>query len=194
MTATLPNILSLLRVFLAPVFFVLILGDGEIVTILACLTFAVGAASDFFDGWYARKYGVATKIGKFIDPLADKILTTAAFVAFVVLDIIPLWPVLVIFARDIMTTVLRIYGEKRKHSFPTSFSAKLKTTLQMFFISYVLILILATNLSVFDTIKTPLETFSTATYTAMIVLAVITIWTGIEYILKNKTLFRSIFG
>ncbi len=194
MNATLPNILSLLRVFLAPVFFILILDGGEIQTVLACAAFGVGAASDFFDGWYARKYGVATKIGKFIDPLADKILTTAAFVAFVVLDIIPLWPVLVILARDIMTTVLRIYGEKRNHSFPTSFSAKLKTSLQMVFISYVLLLILATNIGVFYTIKTPLETFSTATNVAMIVLAALTIWTGIEYILKNKTLFRSIFA
>lgn len=188
MRLNLPNIISWLRIFIVPFFFYLLVWGGKGSVELACILYFFASASDFFDGWLARKYEEVSNFGKFLDPLADKVLTTAAFFAFVLMGIVELWMVLIIVARDFGTTFLRIYLENRGRSFKTSLAAKWKTTFQMFFIALLLLLLLLQETKEFtekilgttaDSIKQWL--YSDTIYYAMLAITVVSVWTGIEY-------------
>jgi CDP-diacylglycerol---glycerol-3-phosphate 3-phosphatidyltransferase len=186
-----PNLISLLRVFIAPVYFMLIVSGNRMAALAAFWLFLVGAISDYFDGWYARKYGEVTQWGNFFDPLADKVLTTAAFFSFVMLGLLPLWMVLVVLVRDIGTTLMRIYADSKKMSITTSKKAKLKTFLQMAFIIYLLLMIFLQNQRLFPVIHDSMRSYthSPLVYVFMLLLTLLTIWTVFEYFFQNKTLF-----
>jgi CDP-diacylglycerol---glycerol-3-phosphate 3-phosphatidyltransferase len=81
---TLPNQLTILRIFLTPVFVALFLSENVFLKQLSVPVYIVAALTDWYDGWFARKFGYMTKWGRFLDPLADKILTSSAFIAFCV--------------------------------------------------------------------------------------------------------------
>jgi CDP-diacylglycerol---glycerol-3-phosphate 3-phosphatidyltransferase len=190
----LPNIISLLRVLLSPVFFVLIISENPSDVRLACVIYGIAAITDYFDGFLARKYNIISAFGKFLDPLADKFLTGASFIAFVVMGLIPLWMVIIVLTRDIGTTLLRVYADSISKPLTTSWSAKVKTFIQMTFIFYLLILLLIiyTDLGA-DYISFASDLlFSDITYFIMLALTVFTVWTAIEYIYQNKVLFSSI--
>ena len=87
MKLTLPNIITISRAVLAPIFMALLLVGGRVPTVLAVLVFIIAAITDYLDGWLARKYGQSSAWGTLIDPLADKVLTTAAFIAFALLGL-----------------------------------------------------------------------------------------------------------
>jgi CDP-diacylglycerol--glycerol-3-phosphate 3-phosphatidyltransferase len=161
---------------------------------LACLIYGIAAISDYFDGFIARKYNIISALGKFLDPLADKFLTGASFIAFVVMGFIPLWMVIVVLARDLVTTLLRIYADSISQPLITSWSAKVKTFIQMTFIFYILILILIsyTNIEMSYTQFARNLLVSDTTTLIMLVLTLFTVWTAIEYIYQNKVLFSSI--
>lgn len=163
---------------------------------IATAIYVIAAFTDFIDGWLARKYHKETKIGKFLDPLADKFLTTSAFIAFVVMNIIPLWMVIVILVRDFGTTFLRLQAESQKKPLETSLSAKIKTTLQMFFIAYILCLLMLKYSNYFVDNQAAIDSilYSDFTYLTMLILTIITVWTLLEYIYQNKLLFKRIFA
>src|SRR5690606_21497049 len=98
----LPNQLTILRIILTPVFFILFILDNSIYKQLSLLVFIIAALTDWYDGWLARKFNYITSWGKFWDPLADKILTSSAFVGFVLIGIIDLWMVIIILLRDFL--------------------------------------------------------------------------------------------
>lgn len=193
MKLNLPNIITLSRIIISPVFFFLILSADPLIQQLACLLFMLGAITDSVDGWYARRYNEVTEWGKFVDPLADKFLTTAAFLAFVFMRIIPLWMVIIVIIRDFGTTILRIYAEKKHIKMKTSFTAKTKTSLQMLFIAYILSLIFIknANTSVTDPNYMSSWIYSPFTYYSMFLITVITVWSMIEYLLVEKELTNS---
>lgn len=193
MKLNLPNIISWLRIVIVPFFFYLLVWGGKGAVELACILYFIASASDFFDGWLARKYGEVSNFGKFLDPLADKILTTAAFIAFVILGIVELWMVIIIVLRDFGTTFLRIYLENRGKDFKTSLAAKWKTAFQMFFIALILMLLLLKETKGFTEkiLGTTIETinqflYSDIIYYAMLVITVISVWTGIEYFFAKE--------
>lgn len=146
----LPNILSLFRILLAPVFLYLFLSDSNVLKASAFFIYTIAAFTDWYDGWYARKYGFKTRWGQFIDPLADKILTSAAFIGFYLLkqkdtfffgktEPIPfIFLVAVIIARDIILTAARSIQELRGKDFKTSMISKTKTFIQMTFVFVVI--------------------------------------------------------
>ena len=101
----------------------------------------VASITDTFDGYYARKYNEITKEGKFLDPLADKILVLSAFLSFAFLDLIAFWMVVLIILRDFFVTLLRIILERRGQSMVTSIIAKTKTTFQFVLIVFILIIL-----------------------------------------------------
>ncbi|OGV22444.1 MAG: CDP-diacylglycerol--glycerol-3-phosphate 3-phosphatidyltransferase, partial [Stygiobacter sp. RIFOXYC12_FULL_38_8] len=136
----LPNQLTVLRIILTPIFIVLFLSDDPLLIQISLGVFLAAALTDWYDGWLARKFNYITEWGKFMDPLADKILTSTAFFGFVSLGILEFWMVLVIVVRDFLITLLRAYADYRKVSFTTSNLAKWKTFSQMFFLYYLLIL------------------------------------------------------
>ena len=140
---TLPNQLTILRIILSPVFLILFLSDAIWMKQVSVIIYIVAALSDWYDGWLARKFNYITSWGKFWDPLADKILTSAAFIGFAIVDLIPLWMVIIIVGRDVLITLLRVFANMKNYSFTTSYYAKWKTMLQMIFLYYLLILYVA---------------------------------------------------
>ena len=145
-----PNTLSVLRIVLSPVFMVLFLSGISPAVQISFFVFTIAALTDWYDGWYARKYGFKTQWGRFLDPLADKILTSCALLAFYILykaepgffgtnRFIPVWILIaVIILRDIILTAVRSYKELKGHGFKTSVISKTKTFLQMVYIFFVI--------------------------------------------------------
>ena len=137
------NILTLFRIFLVPPFIVFVFRKSIISGFISLLLFIIAAISDYFDGYFARKWNIRTPIGEFMDPLADKILVCGAFVAFMLLPdfYIPAWIVAIILFRELLLTVLRVVAIKRERPIVTEFSGKIKTAFQMFSIVCLLMLL-----------------------------------------------------
>lgn len=192
----LPNQLTVLRIILTPVFYLLFrTGDPTLVNI-SIGVYMVAGFTDWYDGWLARKYNYITEWGKFLDPLADKILNSAAFFALVYLDILPLWMVLIIVVRDFLITGLRGIADYQNIAFITRKSAKLKTFLQMVFINYLIFMYAFSITDYFylgneDIFKFLLN--GNLVYWSMLFVTTVTLYTGIEYIYKNWDMITSMF-
>jgi len=185
---TLPNQLTILRIILSPVFLFLFLSDVIWMKQVSVVIYIVAALSDWYDGWLARKFNYITSWGKFWDPLADKILTSAAFIGFAVVELIPWWMVIIIVGRDVIITLLRVFSEVKNYNFTTSYYAKWKTLLQMIFLYYLLILYVAQFTPKIKPIYG--ETISAMLNEQLIffvalVITVVTFHSGLLYIIRN---------
>jgi CDP-diacylglycerol--glycerol-3-phosphate 3-phosphatidyltransferase len=140
---TLPNQLTILRIILSPVFLFFFLSELIWMKQVSVAIYIIAALSDWYDGWLARKFNYITSWGKFWDPLADKILTSAAFIGFAIVDLLPWWMVIIIVGRDVIITLLRLFSYMKSYVFTTSYYAKWKTMLQMVLLYYLLILFVA---------------------------------------------------
>src|SRR5579872_4857082 len=134
-----PNQLTVLRILLAPIFFVLFAVVEPTPYLWAALVFVIGALSDWYDGYFARLWKLTSPLGAFLDPLADKFLTSAALIAFASKGFIPEWAVIAIIARDVYVTLFRMLATSIDQPIKTSSLAKYKTFFQMVFIAYVLV-------------------------------------------------------
>lgn len=182
-----PNTISFSRILAAPVlYYFFVSGNPKFVSI-ACWIFIIASITDLIDGWAARRFQIVTQYGEFIDPLADKILTLLALVAFARNGIIPTWMVIIILIRDVISTSLRIVALSKRSPIETSRSAKVKTTIEMVFISYVLLLIFAKiniesiNPQIIDSII-----FSKYTYLLALVVTLMALYSLVGYLLKYK--------
>ncbi len=188
MKFTLANIVTISRLFLAPVFLVCILIDSPTAVSWSVIIYLVAALTDWLDGYLARKFGEVTSHGVFLDPLADKVLTTSAFIALVVHDIVPLWMVVVIIVRDFGVTAMRSIADDRGMSMQTSYVAKVKTFSQMIVIAWALILFWLHK----QTPDAPEYVYllsSDVTGVAMLVVTLLTIYTAVHYIIVNRRIF-----
>jgi CDP-diacylglycerol--glycerol-3-phosphate 3-phosphatidyltransferase len=179
-----PNTLSLLRVFLAPLVLVFLTFKftypvyrveeiGISVTfgdILAGSVFILAALTDTADGYIARKKGMVTNLGKFIDPVADKVLVMAALIALVELHRIPAWIVVVILSRDLVVTGVRMVAAAEGIVIAASGAGKMKTVFQIVAISMIIF-------------NVPLGIH------VMWVAMFLTVWSGMDYLIKGKKLF-----
>ena len=131
-----PNILSGFRLLLAPIFLYLFIQEQIFWRSLSLAIFFIAAATDFIDGYIARRFDAESDVGVFLDPLADKFLTFAGFICLPFLDPsqFPMWAVLLIVVRDIAITSLRIYANRKGIMMETRYTAKLKTALQMMYL------------------------------------------------------------
>jgi len=134
----LPNVLSLSRIVLVPLLMVVLLTkfEGrEIVGLqneyLALIIFLVAAFTDFLDGFIARRRKQVTRLGQLLDPAADKILTSSAFIALVELGLMPAWMVVVVIGREFAVSALRGIGALQNQAISATMSGKLKTTVQI---------------------------------------------------------------
>lgn len=190
-----PNQLTVLRIILTPVFVFLFLSDNPLLKQISVVVYIVAAITDWYDGWLARKFNYITEWGKFLDPLADKVLTSGAFLAFVVLGVLDLWMVLVIIFRDFLITGLRIYADYKKRNFSTSVLAQWKTFLQMAFIYY---LLLFYTLRTVESLNQKYEAFFNAVldkqvvYWSMLFITLFTLITGVMYLFTNRKLIRQL--
>ncbi len=197
MTYNVPNIISASRVVLAVLFYYFLVQNEKTSVEIASIIYVFASLSDFFDGWIARKYKEVSDSGKFLDPLADKFLTGAAFIAFAYMDIIPYWMAGVVVLRDFGTTFLRVYGEIKKRPMKTSLTAKWKTFFQMLFIAFVLALLLLKDSSLLTLFPSNFDKrFITeflrgpTVYYSALALTLFTLWTLFEYVKDNKALFQ----
>ena len=137
----LPNCLTLSRIVLTPVFLLLLFADAWYWKSMAFVVFSIASLTDFYDGKLAREGGQETVIGRFLDPIADKFLVTSALLAFVFDRLVSFWLVMPIVTRDVVITIIRIYGLYRGQQMITSRLAKWKTAVQLFAVIFLLLLI-----------------------------------------------------
>ena len=134
----LPNTLSVARIFLVPVLVSVLLTkfEGRLVLgwpveLVAAAIFGLASLTDWLDGYLARRRGQVTALGQFIDPFADKLLTIAAFISLVQMDLAPAWMVAIIIGREFAVTALRAIAHARGLSMPASPLGKLKMASQV---------------------------------------------------------------
>jgi CDP-diacylglycerol--glycerol-3-phosphate 3-phosphatidyltransferase len=192
-----PNQLTFLRIVLTPVFVAFLFSSNPLLRQLSLVVFIVAVLTDWYDGWVARRWGYVTRWGKFLDPLADKVVTSAALISFIYLNLVPAWTVWVIVLRDIAITVLRSYSEYKGKRFDTSRLAKTKTFLQFVVIYYILLAYIALDSEYLrnrfgELLRTLLD--YSFLYAAMVVIAGITLLTGILYIVENWRTVRELYG
>lgn len=138
----LPNKLTIARVVLIPVFLVVLLGNvlGESLSrYVSVVIFIVAALTDTLDGYIARSQNLVTNFGKFMDPLADKLLVSAALIAMVELTLVPAWVVVVIISREFIVTGFRLVAANQNIVIAAGFWGKIKTATQMVMIVFVLL-------------------------------------------------------
>ena len=126
-----PNLLTVVRILLVPVVVVALLAETPNADMLAAIVFAFAAFTDGLDGYIARSSGSITTFGKLMDPIADKLLVTAALVALVSLDRLQAWVAMVIIAREFAVTGLRGLAAEQGVVIQASWLGKVKTTLQI---------------------------------------------------------------
>jgi len=176
----LANKLTMLRIFLVPIFLLFIAGKGipygrELATII----FIVASLTDKLDGYIARSRNQITNFGKFMDPLADKLLVTAALVSLVELQLVHAWVAMIIIAREFSVSGLRTIAASEGIVIAASKWGKLKTVIQIVAIIAALI-----NLSY---VNTMLTTFANVSMGAAVI---VTIISGVDYFVKNKASIR----
>jgi CDP-diacylglycerol--glycerol-3-phosphate 3-phosphatidyltransferase len=126
-----PNFLTVARILLVPVLIVALLGHTSDGDVLAAIVFALASMTDFVDGYLARSRGSVTTFGKLMDPLADKLLIVAALISLVSLHRLAAWVAMVIIARELAVTVLRLGATQAGVIMPASNFGKLKTCVQI---------------------------------------------------------------
>jgi len=182
-----PNKITLSRICLIPIFIIILsipFDWGEwhwgvyhlpVTHFVAGIIFLIASLTDWLDGYYARKYNLITNMGKFLDPLADKLLVSAAFILLVQMDLAAAWIVIVIISREFAVTGLRLVAAGEGIVLAASSMGKLKTVSQIGAIA----LLLFHNFP-FVFFNVPVDTI--VLYIALI----LTTWSGIDYFIKNS--------
>lgn len=173
----LPNKLTIFRVILIPffVFFMLVPVTGNMDSLIALLIFVVASLTDLLDGYIARKHGLVTNFGKFMDPLADKLLVCSALICLVELRRVPSWVVIIIIAREFIISGFRLIASDKGVVIAASYWGKFKTTFQMLMICLMIL-----NLG-------PLSLITAVVMWAALILTLISL---ADYLVKNKEIMK----
>jgi len=189
----LANRLTIIRIIIAPIFIILLLVDGAWTKYSTLLLFIIASLTDLYDGRIARARGVVTSFGKFMDPLADKIIVLGALICFVALREVWAWMVIIILAREVMITHLRFIGASKGIIIPAGRWGKHKTATQMIAVSVTLVVIAAKSTFVSFSINAPPFLLQMLRYTpnTLVGIAVImTIVSGVLYIGKHREVLK----
>ena len=168
-----PNGLSILRVALIPVLLVFLYTDTPVGQVLALIVFIIAAFTDFLDGYLARKNHIVTNFGKFLDPVADKLLVLSAMVGLCGLGRFPAWACIVILFREIAVDGLRMIAIEQGRVIAAGNLGKIKTVVQM-----ITVVVYLLNNWPFGTF--PMDRILLA------IAIVMTIWSGVDYFIKNR--------
>ena len=190
---TIPNILTVFRILLTPFFIFFLFNESESSGVYSLIIFTVASFTDAYDGYYARKYNAVSESGKFLDPLADKILASSAFISFAVLGLIDIWMVAIIILRDLFVTLLRMSMKKGGESLVTSNIAKSKTAAQLITITFTLIYLSINNSTVpiLDNLSGQIDQFNLV-YNLTFIVSLFTVFTGYMYVKDNFTVIKKI--
>ncbi|WP_078554567.1 CDP-diacylglycerol--glycerol-3-phosphate 3-phosphatidyltransferase [Bacillus alkalicellulosilyticus] len=185
-----PNQITIARILLIPIFMIFLLvpfdfGHFQLVDVqiptshlIAAFIFIIAAATDWLDGYFARRYQLVTNLGKFLDPLADKLLISAALISLVELQMVAAWMAIVIISREFAVTGVRLVAAADGTVIAASPLGKLKTIFQIIAISALILH------------NVPFEIWSIPFASLMMwVATILTIVSGVDYFLKNKHVF-----
>ena len=178
----LANKLTILRVILVPIFIAFMTIDALWAKIVGLLIFIIASLTDMLDGQIARKRIMITTFGKFADPLADKMLTTAAFLVFMQQGIIGAWPVFIILVREFAVSGIRLAAAAEGEVIAASFWGKFKTVTQMLSIVVGIILMCIPQI--------PSNITALIIQILVWICVVFTVISGVEYVVKNWKLMK----
>lgn len=176
-----PNKITLIRMLLVPVFMISLFSNWDFGKPLAVVIFIIASVTDFLDGYIARKYNQITDFGKFFDPLADKLLVTAAFVGLVEFNIMPGWVAIIIIARELIVSSLRTVAISNGKVIAASNFGKAKTIIQIIGV-VILLWIGYLNISLGIIALNDVINFA---------ILVITVLSGFDYLYKNWKLVNT---
>lgn len=169
----LPNKLTVFRVILIIPFVIFMLMDNASIPTdwIALVIFIIASLTDLLDGKIARKYNLVTNFGKFMDPLADKLLVCAALICLVEMERIPSWIVIVIISREFIISGLRTIAADNRIVIAASYWGKFKTTFQM-----IMVCLMIANI----------EALNMITQLVMWIALILTVVSLVDYVVKNK--------
>ncbi len=176
----LPNKLTLIRIILTPFYLAAMLIAFPYHYLVACLIFAVASVTDFLDGKIARKHNLVTDFGKLCDPLADKMLTTAALLAFMQQGYCNIWIVMVILTREFLVTSFRLVAASQGVVIAAGIWGKLKTVSQMVFSIFIMLALFAV-----DSLGLNFASLSLVSNILLGITAFLTAFSGIKYIVDG---------
>ncbi|TLY33144.1 MAG: CDP-alcohol phosphatidyltransferase family protein [Ignavibacteria bacterium] len=194
---SIPNSLTVLRILLTPLFIVLLFSESPFLKQVALLVYIVAALTDWYDGRVARRYGYVSRWGKFLDPLADKILSAAALFSFVFLRLVDAWMVWIIVSRDALITSLRSYAEWKNEPIVTSKTAQAKTFGEFTIIYYILIVYVASQIGFIEYRMDNLFTTlldKRVLFGMMLLVTISSIGTAVMYLFDNRKFLRELYG
>lgn len=183
-----PNRITISRILLIPIFILLLtlplewgsisIGNDMLPTVhlVSALIFIIASGTDWVDGYYARKYNLVTNLGKFLDPMADKLLVAAAFVLLVELNMAPAWIVIIILSREFAVTGLRLVAAGEGVVLAAGQMGKWKTTFQLVSIIFLLL-----HDFPFSYLNITVSVGTLLLYVAL----VLTVVSGLDYFIKN---------
>jgi len=164
-----PNKLTLLRIILIPIFVTVLYLDFPFHNLVGLAIFVIASITDTLDGYIARKYHLITDFGKFMDPIADKLLVTAAMLVFVAWNWMPAWVVIIVIAREFIVSALRLVASNNGRVIAAGWSGKVKTASTMVCICIMLLGVPAI-----------------VNHICSAVILITTAYSGVEYMVKNK--------
>ena len=192
MIFAIPNTLTISRILLTPFFAYYFLLNTQDERLTATIIFFIAAFTDWLDGFLARKMGYATRLGQFLDPVADKILVSTALAILAYSHYIYVWMVVIIIVRDVLLTALRIYAMQHGKVIITSSFAKWKTFFQMGFLFVVLIYLNFPGLPDIKLLFSKEDYLLWPTISAALV-TLLTIASGVHYLIYNRSHLIEIF-
>jgi CDP-diacylglycerol--glycerol-3-phosphate 3-phosphatidyltransferase len=175
-TFTIPNVLTFIRMATVPLLIYLVVRPGPMAAALATAVFFFATITDFLDGYVARRYGSATDLGKFLDPLADKLIVAAALIMLAIVPRtprVPLWMVIVLVAREVLVTGLRTWAAARGRIIGADELGKYKMALQAVALHGLLLHYTYIHVD-----------FFAAGMFVLWIATIVTVWSGIEYFVK----------
>ena len=174
----LPNKLTVLRMVLVPFFVasLLISGTNEAMKWPALVLFVAASLTDFADGYIARKYNLITNFGKFMDPLADKMLVLAAMCFFVDKGQMPGWAVAIVLLREFAVSGMRLIAVEQGRVIAAAWSGKIKTAVTMVGLAAMLLF----------------SSYPWVNTLASALIVITTVWSGVEYFYKNRDVFKNV--
>jgi len=187
----LANRLTLLRWALVPVFMIFTILDNFWTRVLALIIFVAASLTDAYDGYIARKYNEVTEFGKFMDPLADKFLISAAFICFIKmreLNVAP-WMIVLIFGRELLVTGLRLLAASKGQMLSADRQGKLKTIIQMSIVILLLIILCLNSFLRQFINQAPPRILEVSPYWLVFISMVVTLYSGVLYLYHNRHLY-----
>ncbi len=182
-----PNALTIGRIVVTPILLALLFWDTLAGQGGALVLFILAAISDYFDGKLARSLGARSRLGQFLDPMADKVLVLGTFtaLAFLIPQVVPWWAVALIALRDVVVTALRMWAESKGRTLRTIPMAKTKTTLQLVFLISILVMLTAQHLPGILAEIAVWVLQSVIPFILLMAVVALTLYTGLWYLFKK---------